>query len=538
MHSNTVTFTYDAAGRKATETIADAGMSHTVQTAYDAAGRVAALTYPDGSVVTRTHTAGGQLAEVSEGPTTYSTRTYDPGGRLAGEVYNNGVSATRSYNADNTLLSIDHSGSIGDYAYSWDANHNKTAETITGVMSVHGFDQTTYDEEDRLTGWSTQSRTQLWNLSAVCDWQSYSDNGTVQNRTHGDVHQLLSVAGQAVGHDAKGNQTLLPPGLGRDAPLTMSWDFENRLSGADVDFDGVVGIRYRWDALGRRIGRKAGTAREAVYVHDGQRVIADYGWNLSPGTPGYRYVYGDYIDEPLLRYNTANNGRLYYHRNQQYSVVALSNSSEAAVERYGYGAYGTVAIFSGGGSSRTRSTYGNRYTYTGREWDKALSLYHYRARMYDPEAGRFCSRDPIGYWDGSSLYRAYFAPNGVDPSGLSPPILPSKTPPWGPFHTEPLPATDPATPYGPVVVIGAVCVIELGPIVGPVIIKCLPKKRPKPPRKSRPRQIEKCEQRGGVDEGTPIKPTTKPEEISPVPEIIDILSSLPARPGPIDTAIA
>ena len=41
----------------------------------------------------------------------------------------------------------------------------------------------------------------------------------------------------------------------------------------------------------------------------------------------------------------------------------------------------------------------------------------YRARFYHAELGRFISRDPIGYVDGMSLYRAYFAPNYLDPSG-------------------------------------------------------------------------------------------------------------------------
>jgi hypothetical protein len=29
--------------------------------------------------------------------------------------------------------------SLGDLSYTWDANKNKTSETITGVMSGYGF---------------------------------------------------------------------------------------------------------------------------------------------------------------------------------------------------------------------------------------------------------------------------------------------------------------------------------------------------------------------------------------------------------------
>ena len=100
--------------------------------------------YPDGTNVSRDYTARGQLATVGVGGTTISTRTYDDGGRLSGEVYNNGVSSTRTYNLDNTLAAIDHSGSIGDYSYTWDENKNKTSESITGVMSGYGFNSTGY----------------------------------------------------------------------------------------------------------------------------------------------------------------------------------------------------------------------------------------------------------------------------------------------------------------------------------------------------------------------------------------------------------
>ena len=36
---------------------------------------------------------------------------------------------------------------------------------------------------------------------------------------------------------------------------------------------------------------------------------------------------------------------------------------------------------------------------------------------YEPAIGRWLSGDPLGFIDGTSLYRAYFVPNYVDPSG-------------------------------------------------------------------------------------------------------------------------
>jgi len=107
----------------------------------------------------------------------------------------------------------------------------------------------------------------------------------------------------------------------------------------------------------------------------------------------------------------------YYHRNQQYSIVGLTNAAGTLVERYTYSAYGTLGIYAANGTVRSSSTYANRYTYTGREWDGELRLYHFRARWYDPATGGFVSRDPLGYVDGMSLYRGYFGLQAVDPEG-------------------------------------------------------------------------------------------------------------------------
>ncbi|MGV1099323.1 RHS repeat-associated core domain-containing protein [Thiovibrio sp. JS02] len=60
------------------------------------------------------------------------------------------------------------------------------------------------------------------------------------------------------------------------------------------------------------------------------------------------------------------------------------------------------------------------YAYTAREWDQETGLYFYRARYYDPQVGRFISKDPIGFEGGVNAY-AYVKGNpvnAVDPRGL------------------------------------------------------------------------------------------------------------------------
>ncbi len=417
-YSNTVTYTYDDAGRKATEALTFGGQTYTTTTDYDLAGQVSGYTYPDGTAVGRTYTDRGQLATLSYASTTVDTRTYDDGGRMTGSAYNNGVSEARTYNTDNTLASITHSGAaVGNYTYGWDANKNKTSEAISGTLSGYGFavGSSGYDDEDRLVNWerSDNNLDQAWNLSLVGDWNSFTENASTQARTHGPSHEMLTVASQSVTHDTKGNTTSIPAVLrpGTD-PLAMKWDFENKLIGADIDNDATDDVTYQWDALLRRVGRDDGTTA-TVYVQNGQQTVADYTSGTAASSPTYNYVYASYIDEPVLRGGTG--GLRYYHRGQQYSITALTDGGGNVTERYAYDAYGTPTITDATGSVQTTSAENNRCLYTGREYDEALALYHYRARMY--HHGRFLSRDMVGFVDGMSLYLSYFGLANQDPSG-------------------------------------------------------------------------------------------------------------------------
>ncbi|RME21373.1 MAG: RHS repeat-associated core domain-containing protein, partial [Candidatus Zixiibacteriota bacterium] len=149
------------------------------------------------------------------------------------------------------------------------------------------------------------------------------------------------------------------------------------------------------------------------------QVVAEYASGAAPASPTEKYVYASYIDEPVLKDGTG--GTVYYHRNSQYSVAALTSASGAVVERYGYEPYGELTILAPDGSTvRASSSYANTYTYTGRRWDADLGLYYFRARYYDPALGRFVARDPAGYTKTFlDLYGGYFVPRLNDPAGMT-----------------------------------------------------------------------------------------------------------------------
>ncbi len=295
---------------------------------------------------------------------------------------------------------------------------SKTAETRTGAMANWGWSTgaSGYDDEDRLVSWTRDDNnlSQSWTLTKEGDWSQFVENTTTENRTHGPAHELTSITiGSTqynLGHDVKGNLTDIPSGL-RPTASRLSWDFDNRMSAADTDGDNVDEVTLKYDALGRRVAKASGSAT-VVYVSMTQpiqyspfagQVVAEYSSGAAPASPTEKYVYASYIDEPVLKDGTG--GTVYYHRNSQYSVCALTSTTGAVVERYGYEPYGELTILAADGSTvRASSSYANTYTYTGRRWDADLSLYYFRARIYSPTLGRFLSRDPLGFVPGANLF--------------------------------------------------------------------------------------------------------------------------------------
>jgi len=324
----------------------------------------------------------------------------------------NGTSVVYEYDLGNRLTRL--------------TNHINPAQTIS-------FDYTNYDRVgNRLSCQIDDNPTQeyiydkLYQLVYV-DYNEFQatryhyddlgnrtavNDGQIAYYTSNKLNQYTAVDSSPFSYDLNGNLT-------HTGQYIYYYDCENRLTDINDQSDLPI-ASFKYDTQGRRIEKIIYSSPNQItrYLYDGDQVIAEYDGD---NTLLRRFVYGPGIDEPTCMIDVgAGNEVYYYHFDGLGSVVALSNSNSEIVERYTYDVFGKPSIEDANGIRVSQSTIGNPYLFTARRFDPATGLYHYRARYYSHEIGRFLQTDPIGYSDGINWY-GYCGNNPiglVDPWGL------------------------------------------------------------------------------------------------------------------------
>jgi RHS repeat-associated protein len=295
-------------------------------------------------------------------------------------------------------------GTIDDRSFTWDRESNR----LSRHNALDGVDHTySYDSLDRLL---SASRTVLQpgaisyrmdkagnrNL-ATGSWNpgTYAFVGT-----DGPVHQYTTTPFDQRAYDGNGNltQTSALPAQGGGVLADAEYDYRNQLIKTTT---GTTTTVYTYDVLGRRIGKYLNLPtgnQEVHYYYAGERVCEE---RDAAGRVLATYVHGYYIDEILTMERDADGDGTpedyFYHSDDQYNVVALTDLGGSVVERYDYGDYGEV-LDGATYLPLAHSAVGNPYLFTGRERDEETGWYYYRTRYFDPYAGRFLSRDSIGIW--------------------------------------------------------------------------------------------------------------------------------------------
>ncbi|MBK8813139.1 MAG: RHS domain-containing protein [Acidobacteria bacterium] len=290
------------------------------------------------------------------------------------------------------VMDTSQTATLFDRQYEYD--NASQIESVTEPGKVRNF---SYDFVNRLTGMTSPTEpAESYNFDKVGN-RTASHRSANYGYETGQFNRVNSTDTAGYVYDANGNIRMKAEGK---ELWRYQWDFDNRLVSASTRKQTV---RYKYDALGRRIQRFiVGGKENTKFIYDGADVIADD----NSGTLT-KYINGPGVDNKL-RMQTGGDVR-YFIADHLGSTNALTDASGNVTSSASYDSFGNAT-----GNLATR------YKFTGREYDDFTGLHYYRARWYDGNLGRFISEDPIGFAGGDVNLYGYVG-NGplgaVDPFG-------------------------------------------------------------------------------------------------------------------------
>ena len=104
------------------------------------------------------------------------------------------------------------------------------------------------------------------------------------------------------------------------------------------------------------------------------------------------------LDVPLSAFDLAENKTYFYHTDANKNVTELTDCEGAVVAHYEYSPFGMVTKLSGDYAAT------NPFRFSSEYYDSEIGLVYYNYRYYDPQLGRWLSRDSIKEDGGWNLY--------------------------------------------------------------------------------------------------------------------------------------
>ena len=447
--------------------------------AYNADHQLTSITRPDGQTVSLAYNAGGRLGSMSmPGRTvnyTYANSlitganvpgsvnlalTYQ-GDRVMTQTWSGAVNGTLEFNRDSALriqsieigfnstffnydsdgllsgaglLSLTRSAQNGLLtgtsmdAVDTDLTYNGFGELLTHTADANGSPvysaSYTRDNLGRITALSeTVSGTTtnfVYSYDTAGRLASVTRNGTpfgaytydgMGNRlttptaTYDNQDRLLTAGGVSYTYNAHGERiTRVQSGQ----TTTYSYDALGNLT--NVALPGGTQIGYVNDGLNRRVGRRVNGALVSGYLYqDSQRIAAELN---GAGEVVARYIYIDdgitpaYIQKDFDFYRVISD-----HIGSVRLVIDVATGD--VVQRMDYDAWGNVIADTNPGFQP--------FGFAGGLYDPQTKLYHFGARDYDPEVGRWLTKDPAGFFSGDANLYAYALNdpvNFVDRNGM------------------------------------------------------------------------------------------------------------------------
>jgi len=231
---------------------------------------------------------------------------------------------------------------------------------------------------------------------------------------------FVPAAQETYGHDADGNLT-------SNAKWDFTWDGENRLIKAETSSVALAAgapkkkLEFVYDGQSRRISKQVfdwsivsgqwSLVSSLRFVYDGWNLVAEiddsgiairthvWGLDLSGTIQGAGGVGGLLFTSDTASTHCAafdGNGNL---------LGLIDSATGTRTGRFDYNAFGQTVVSEGSAASLP-------FRFSTKYHDDEIGLISYIFRPYDPETGRWLSKDPIEETGGTSLY-GFVGNNGV-----------------------------------------------------------------------------------------------------------------------------
>ena len=344
--------------------------------------------------------AVGNLTKVIDPNDGETVMVYDGVGRLTSRSLPNGVTSSYSYQSNTDWVEkITHTASDGTVLVSTEYVRGASGEPVKIIRESGSYTEVAYDSSLRVIkeayfdadGIETESIE--YSYDADGNRLTVSDGDAEGSYSYDNIHQLTDIT------TTTGTETYTYDEGGRMKSITRdgeTWNLEYNT--ADLitlitDAEGNVVVEYEYDSAGRRIeANDAAGNRDYLVAPIGNtdlespHLVTDENGDLISA-----YVYGGAM--PLMRLDE-NGNPIYYLTDAMGSVIGLADGSGIEVADFRYDSFGNLRSSTGIEGDREELA-GGDFRFQGQWLESTTDLYHFRARYYDPESGRFVSRDPV-----------------------------------------------------------------------------------------------------------------------------------------------
>jgi len=313
----------------------------------------------------------------------------------------NGINSVYGYEANRDIESGVSHGTFASYGYTNNEIGNRTSMNRAGsVFSASDIINYSYNDRSEVTEARSNAADTTYNYTFAFDSIGNRLNATLAgqsvNYTTNILNQYTVVNTTAPTYDDDGNMLT-------NGNWAYTWNGENRLIQAVNSATGMK-LEFAYDYMGRRIFKKVYNGeileKHLSFVYDGYKLIEERN-ALDNDAAVRKYVWQPEAldrDVPLTVCDAASEKTYYYHTDANKNVTELSDKSGNVVAHYEYSPFGSLTKVTGDYAAN------NPFRFSSEYFNEETGLVYYNYRYYNPELGRWISRDPIEEQGGENLY--------------------------------------------------------------------------------------------------------------------------------------